>query len=110
MVEGEQAKPAYECLGENGCGEVDGIQGAERLFGEGAASSFYDFGSDSENGPVFCRLSKSRATSGDLAFGELAGVHRPDKHPVALDEGEVRSENEFGLCKSLTDLPRISFT
>jgi hypothetical protein len=110
VVEGEQGNSAYECLGEDGCGEVDGIEGADRLFGEGPASSFYDVGSDSENGPVFCRLSKSRATAGDPAFGQFAGGYRADKHPLALDKGEVRSEDEFGVCESLTDTARMSFT
>lgn len=110
MVEGEQANPAYERLGENGRGKVDGVQGTDRLSGEGTASSFNDLGPDSENGPVFRRLSQPRATAGDLAFGEFAGAHRADKHPIALNEGKVRSEDEFGLGEGLTDSPRMGFT
>ena len=110
MVEGEQANPTYERLGENGGGEVDGIQGTDRLSGEGTPSSFNNLGTNSENRPVFRRLSKPRATAGDLTFREFAGVHRADKHPIALNEGKIRSQDEFGPCKSLTDAPRASFT
>src|SRR5712692_3987285 len=95
LVEGEDSKLGHQGPREDGRGQVDRVEGADRLRGERSASPRHDLGVEVEGHPMIARARQHRSPLGRHGLREEVRGHRTDQDALALDQGEARGQHQL---------------
>jgi hypothetical protein len=97
LVERQDAKLGHQGARHDHGREVDRVEGPDRLARERLPRSVRDLGLEGNEGPVDGGKAKPRAAVRGRGFVDDAAVGRTDQRPLALDQRELRCQDQVGF-------------
>jgi hypothetical protein len=79
--------------------EVDGIERPNRVTGKRLTRAIDYLGRDSQYLPVSSSRDEVRSTVGGFGLRQFLECHRPQQYAITLDQGQVGSDDDFGLAE-----------
>jgi hypothetical protein len=79
--------------------EVDGIECPNRVTGKRLSRAIDYLARDSQDLPMSRSSDEVRPTVGGFGFRQLLERYCPQQYAITLDQGQVGSDNDFGLAE-----------
>jgi hypothetical protein len=79
--------------------EVDGIECPNRVTEKRLARAIDYLGRDSQDLPMSSSRDEVRSTVGGFGLRQFLERHRPQQYAITLDQGQVGSDDDFGLAE-----------
>jgi hypothetical protein len=78
---------------------VDGIECPNRVTGKRLTRAIDYLSRDSQDLPMSSSRDEVRSTVGGFGLRQFLERYRPKQYPITLDQGQVGSDDNFGLAE-----------
>lgn len=109
-VQGEKCNVGHCLARDKGAREVKGVQGSDRFIGEGSSSSLQNFCIEAKADPAGRSPVENGTAFVCIRFRDLSQHRGANQNPIALDQSQIRCDDDLSRSQRLPDLHARSFT